>query len=65
MNGGMGSYYLNVLKSRSSLSILQAICSNKKYLNPLFFHIDRDFILDVGGRYDRIFLFRMVESPVR
>lgn len=37
----------------------------QKRSNPIFFHIDRDFILDVGGRYDRISLFRTVESPVR
>ena len=37
----------------------------QKKLNPLFFHIDRDFILDVTERCDSISVFRMVESPVR
>ena len=61
MNGGMGSHYLNVLKSMCeirwiiySLSISQIIYSNKKHLIPLFIHIVKDFTLDVRERCDRI-----------
>ena len=34
-------------------------------MNPLIFHIDRDFALDVMERCDSISLFRTVELPVR
>ena len=61
MNWGMGSHYLNVLKSMCeirwiiySLSILQIICSNKKHLIPPFIHTVKDFTLDVRERCDRI-----------